>query len=115
MRLQLNYLFRPELLTYIPPNAIDSNSLLLCSRGAPHGPLQFGPSQEVCEVRLQQICLRLVVSGNGLPHLGDEDQALLLLVTGQTFAFFPQLGNLEGNIDHAPGSLDLVVTAFDLD
>jgi hypothetical protein len=58
------------------------NLLPLCSRGAPHGPLQFRPGQEVREVRLQQICLRLVVCGAGLPHIGDEDQALLLLVTG---------------------------------
>jgi len=58
------------------------NSLALCSRGVPHGPLQFRPSQEVGEARLQQICLGLVVCGAGLPHIGDEDQALLLLVTG---------------------------------
>src|SRR6516225_356034 len=65
------------------------NLLPLCSRGAPHGPLQFRPGQEVREVRLQQICLRLVVCGASLPHIGDEDQALLLLrsISTATWSF----------------------------
>src|SRR6516165_2102884 len=48
-----------------------------------------------------------------MPHIGNQDDSLLLLVVCQTLALFAEFGGLGGDVDHAPSSLELVIAAFD--
>src|SRR5215469_2703060 len=48
-----------------------------------------------------------------MPHVGNQDKSLLLLVVCQSFALFAEFCSLGGNIDHAAGSLELVIAALD--
>jgi hypothetical protein len=81
---------------------------LCCLRGAPDGPLEFCPRQQIRQVRLQQISLGFVRSGARLPHIGNQNHALLRLIVGKKLALFAEFGYLCGNVHLVSRARELV-------
>src|SRR5580700_4251234 len=81
----------------------------LQSRCVPDGLLEFCPSKQISQARLEIIRLSLIRCGSSLSPFGNQNQTLGQLVLRQPLALRPQLRDLYQTL----GPLQFVITSLD--
>ncbi len=85
---------------------------LLKTRCATNRFLEFCPSQQISQLRLEKVRLRFVACGRGLPPVGNQNYALVSLVFGQSLTFLAQLHDFVRNLNHVPRLFHLVIATL---